>query len=283
METSFFSFNAIAYKTTINGLPTFFYRKKIIFVRSHINRYVPEMRLLFFSKYLFLLFFFAIPVVAICQTPKPTTAPAKAPEPEKKNFKIISETKDKYGQIVRKVQYTQGATTITETLILPPFPALGERIKVNPDTLNHDSLMVLVDKTNYLVAILYKRKRIRQYRAVFGPDRMKDKMMEGDRCTPEGWFKIVSKKEHGSWQKFLLIDYPNQESYTKFNERKQNGTIPSGAQIGGAVGIHGTFLSGVKMVDWGVGWTDGCIALKPEDINDFYQFVFPGTKVFVRR
>lgn len=241
------------------------------------------MRSLFFSKYLFLLFFFAVPFIAVCQTPKATTAPVKAPEPEKKNFKIISETKDKYGQVVRKVQYTQGSTTVTETLILPPFPSLGERIKVNPDTLNHDSLMVLVDKTNYLVAILYKRKRIRQYRAVFGPDRMKDKMMEGDRCTPEGWFKIVSKKEHGTWQKFLLIDYPNQESYTKFNERKQKGSIPQGAQIGGAVGIHGTFLSGVKMVDWGVGWTDGCIALKPEDINDFYQFVFPGTRIFVRR
>ncbi|KAA5534481.1 murein L,D-transpeptidase [Taibaiella lutea] len=232
-----------------------------------------------YFKYLLLLFIFIIPFTASSQTNVPT----KAPEPEKKNFKVISETKDKYGNIVRKVQYSQGATTVTETLILPPFPALGERIKVNPDTLNHDSIMVFVDKTNYLIAILYKRKRIRQYRAVFGPDRLKDKMMEGDRCTPEGWFKIVSKKEHGNWQKFLLLDYPNQASYTKFNERKQEGTIPQGAQIGGAVGIHGTFLSGVKMVDWGVGWTDGCIALKPEDINDLYQFVFPGTRVFVRK
>jgi hypothetical protein len=241
------------------------------------------MRLSNYFKYLLLLLTFTIPFTASSQNNAPATTKTPAPEPEKKNFKVISETKDKYGNIVRKVQYSQGATTVTETLILPPFPALGERIKVNPDTLNHDSIMVFVDKTNYLIAILYKRKRIRQYRAVFGPDRLKDKMMEGDRCTPEGWFKIVSKKEHGNWQKFLLLDYPNQTSYTKFNERKQDGTIPQSAQIGGAVGIHGTFLSGVKMVDWGVGWTDGCIALKPEDINDFYQFVFPGTRVFVRK
>jgi hypothetical protein len=228
------------------------------------------MRLPNYLKCLLLFFISAIPFTTSGQSkaPAPTTS-KPAPEPEKKDFKVISETKDKYGNV--------------ETLILPPFPALGERIKVNPDTLNHDSIMVFVDKSNYLVAILYKRKRIRQYRAVFGPDRMKDKMMEGDRCTPEGWFKIVSKKEHGNWQKFLLLDYPNQTSYTRFNERKHEGTIPQSAQIGGSVGIHGTFLSGVKMVDWGVGWTDGCIALKPEDINDLYQFVFPGTRVFVRR
>jgi murein L,D-transpeptidase YafK len=212
-------------------------------------------------------------------------APAAKPKPEleKVDLKVLSETKDKYGNTVRKIQYRQGASVITETLILPPFPSLGERKKINVDTLNHDSMMVLVDKTNYLVSLIYKRKRIRQYRAVFGPDRLKDKMKEGDRCTPEGWFKVVSKKEHSNWQKFILIDYPNEKSYEKFNERKQDGLIPSGAQIGGSVGIHGTFTSGVKMVDWGVGWTDGCIAMKPEDINDFYQFIWPGTRILVRK
>lgn len=212
-------------------------------------------------------------------------APAAKPkqELEKVDLKVLSETKDRYGNTVRKIQYRQGSSVVTETLILPPFPSLGERKKINVDTLNHDSMMVLVDKTNYLVSLIYKRSRIRQYRAVFGPDRLKDKMKEGDRCTPEGWFKVVSKKEHSNWQKFILIDYPNQKSYEKFNERRQEGLIASGAQIGGSVGIHGTFTSGVKMVDWGVGWTDGCIAMKPEDINDFYQFVWPGTRILVRR
>jgi murein L,D-transpeptidase YafK len=212
-------------------------------------------------------------------------APAAKPkqELEKVDLKVLSETKDRHGNTVRKIQYRQGSSVITETLILPPFPSLGERKKINVDTLNHDSMMVLVDKTNYLVSLIYKRNRIRQYRAVFGPDRLKDKMKEGDRCTPEGWFKVVSKKEHSNWQKFILIDYPNQKSYEKFNERRQEGLIAAGAQIGGAVGIHGTFTSGVKMVDWGVGWTDGCIAMKPEDINDFYQFVWPGTRILVRR
>jgi len=200
-----------------------------------------------------------------------------------KNAKIISEVKDKNGNIVRTIQYTQGAAVITEIHIFPPFPGLNERKPINPDTLNPDSLMVLVDKTNYLIAIIYKRQRIRQYRAVFGPDRLHDKMREGDRCTPEGWFKIVEKRDHSNWQKFLLLDYPNPESYKKFQERIQDGLIPRSSRIGGAVGIHGTFRGGDEMVDMGIGWTDGCVALKSVDIIDFCRFVKPGTRVYVRR
>lgn len=229
----------------------------------------------------------AAPSIAqILQQGPAKAQPAPAPKAENKevrDVKVLSEKKDKYGNIQRTIQYFEGLTKVTETVIIPPFPGLGERKKISIDTLIHDSMMVYIDKTNYLVALIYRRKRIRQYRAVFGPDRLKDKMREGDRCTPEGWFKILSKKEHGNWQRFILLDYPNDSSYARFNKRKKEGLIPAGSQIGGSVGIHGVFKSGVKMIDWGMGWTDGCIALKPEDIEDLYQFVWPGTRVYVRR
>ncbi len=199
------------------------------------------------------------------------------------DFKLLSETKDKQGNIVRKVQYRQGAALITEITISPPFPSVTERKPIDPDTLNQDSLLILVDKTNYLVAIIYKKKRIRQYRAVFGPDRLKDKMREGDRSTPEGMFRIVEKRDHNIWQKFMLLDYPTSESYDRFYERKAQHLIPSSARIGGAIGIHGIFANGDKLVDMGVGWTDGCVSLKSTDIVDLYRFVKNGTRVYVRR
>ncbi|MFT4063024.1 MAG: L,D-transpeptidase [Edaphocola sp.] len=208
---------------------------------------------------------------------------AAAPPPEKRNLKVLSEKKDKYGNITRVIEYYEGNIKITETTVAPPFPSLKDRKKINPDTLIHDSMLVYVNKTDYYVALIYRRKRIRQYRAVFGPDRLKDKMMEGDRSTPEGWFKILSKRDHGTWQKFMLLNYPNDTSYARFNERKQKGLIPANARIGGSVGIHGIFRGGEKMIDWGMGWTDGCISLKPEDIEDMYQFVWPGTRVLVKR
>lgn len=211
------------------------------------------------------------------------TIPEPKPEDEQRDLKILNETKDKYGNTIRKVSFYKGQTKIIQTIVTPPFPGLKDRKRIDPDTLNKDSLMVLVDKSNFLVAIVYKRQRIRQYRAVFGPDPKRDKMMEGDRCTPEGWFRIVAKRNHGAWQRFILLDYPNERSRELFRQRKAQGLIPANASIGGSIGIHGTFLSGVKMIDWGMGWTDGCVAMKPEDIEDFYRFVFTGTRVYVRK
>ncbi len=199
------------------------------------------------------------------------------------DIKVLKQGKDKHGNTVRVIQYKKGNSVVTETTITPPFPSVDARPKVNIDTLNQDSLMVLVDKTNYLVAIVYKRQRIRQYKAVFGPERLEDKKMEGDRMTPEGWFKVVSKRNHNSWQRFILLDYPNHHSYENFKNHKSKGAIPSSARIGGAIGFHGTLKSTAEMVDYGIGWTDGCIALKPEDIEDLYLFLQPGTRVYVRR
>jgi murein L,D-transpeptidase YafK len=201
---------------------------------------------------------------------------------EPTNYKVLCEKKDKYGNTVREIEYFENGYRKIQTTILPPFPSLKERKPINIDTLVKDSLMIFVDKEQHLLAVLYKRKRIRQYRAVFGPDRTKDKMMMGDRKTPEGWFKIVSKKDHSTWQKFILLDYPNADSYKKFNERKKQKLIPANAAIGHSVGIHGVFRGGENMIDMGIGWTDGCVALKPEDIEDLYRFCFPGVRVFIK-
>lgn len=179
---------------------------------------------------------------------------------------------------MRKVEYDNGAEAL---MFLPP--PIGERTPINIDTINKDSIIVVVEKEYNVLYILYKRKRIRQYRAVFGPDKMRDKHREGDRCTPEGWFKILSIKDHNAWQKFMLLDYPTQESYERFNARKKNGEIPSSARIGAAIGIHGTFKGGDKMVDQGFGWTDGCVALKASDIYDFSKFVQVGTRVYITK
>lgn len=178
---------------------------------------------------------------------------------------------------MKKMWHENGTVTI---MVLPP--PVGERTPINMDTIDKSQIVVVVDKSEYLLYILHKKKRIRQYRAVFGPDRMRDKHNAGDRCTPEGWFKIIAIRDHKAWQKFMLLDYPTSESYERFSERKRKGLVPPNAGIGSAIGIHGTFRGGEGMVDNGFGWTDGCVALKPSDIYDLNKFVQVGTRVFIR-
>jgi lipoprotein-anchoring transpeptidase ErfK/SrfK len=37
------------------------------------------------------------------------------------------------------------------------------------------------------------------------------------------------------------------------------------------------------MIELGVGWTDGCIALRNKDIDELYTFVGVGTRVVIRK
>lgn len=80
-----------------------------------------------------------------------------------------------------------------------------------------------------------------------------------------------------------MLDYPTAESYEKFKQRKAAGLIPQNAQIGGGVGIHGTWPHEEFAVDRYQNWTEGCISMKNEDIDELFKMIPPGTKVIIRK
>ena len=107
--------------------------------------------------------------------------------------------------------------------------------------------------------------------------------MEGDKNTPEGGFRIIAKRVHEKWCRFLSIDYPNAESREKFKQRKQRGEIPANASIGGGIGIHGTWPHEDFVIDRYKNWTLGCISMKNEHVTEIYSFVRSGTNVTIRK
>jgi lipoprotein-anchoring transpeptidase ErfK/SrfK len=118
---------------------------------------------------------------------------------------------------------------------------------------------------------------------VFGNNNLGDKMVAGDRKTPEGVFTIVSKRPHEKWDRFMMLDYPTQADYAKFEYRKEHGMIPGNAQIGGGIGIHGTWPHEDFAVDGYDNWTEGCISLKDKDVEELYNLIPVGTKVYIKR
>ena len=118
---------------------------------------------------------------------------------------------DKNGNEVTEKQLLVNNKLVYETHVIPKFVPKP----INPDTLVKDSIWIVVDKSDYKLQVFYKKKLIRKYLAVFGPDRMQDKCKRGDRCTPEGWFTIVEKHESHLYNKFIGIDYPNDSTYIK--------------------------------------------------------------------
>ncbi|MCB0699197.1 MAG: L,D-transpeptidase [Chitinophagales bacterium] len=200
-----------------------------------------------------------------------------------KDVKVVSEVEDGKGNIVRKLQYKQGSMIVTETIIMPKPVKVGGRRYINMDSINRDSIVILVDKSHYTLMVFYKRRLIRNYRAVFGPHPEQNKQMEGDRNTPEGWFTITRLNPKSKYNKFMELSYPDAKHHERFNTLKQRGVIPRNARIGGNVGIHGIWPGGDNMIELGVGWTDGCVALRNADMDDLYKIAGIGTRVFIKK
>ena len=145
------------------------------------------------------------------------------------------------------------------------------------------TVYVIIDKSDYELSVYDDKGWYATYPVVFGNNSLSDKKMEGDRNTPEGTFKITAKRIHNKWDRFLSIDYPNKESWEKFNQRKSRGEIPVSAKIGGGIGIHGTWPHEDFQIDRYKNWTLGCISMKNDDVEEIYRFIIPGTKVIIRR
>ena len=142
---------------------------------------------------------------------------------------------------------------------------------------------IVIDKSDYELYVYDAKGWYATYPVVFGNNSLADKKMEGDRNTPEGSFRIASKRVHDKWTRFLGLDYPTPESLARFNERKRRGEIPSSARPGAGIGIHGVWPHEDFVVDRYKNWTNGCISLKNSDVEDLYRYVPLGTPVTIRK
>lgn len=141
---------------------------------------------------------------------------------------------------------------------------------------------ILVIKSSYELQIFDKDGWYATYPAVFGSKSLDDKMMQGDRKTPEGTYHIIAKRPHEKWDCIMDLDYPTKADVAKFNERKAKGLIPRTAKIGDGIAIHGTWPHDDNAVDAYQMWTNGCVSLKNEDVDEVYKMAPVGTRVIIQ-
>ena len=142
---------------------------------------------------------------------------------------------------------------------------------------------LIVIKSTYELKVYDQDGWYGTYPVVFGSKSLDDKMYEGDRKTPEGTYHIASKRPHEKWDKMMVMDFPLAQDLEKFKDRKAKGLIPKGAKIGGGIAIHGTWPHDDMAVDLFQNWTNGCVALKNEDVDELYPMLPVGTEVEIRR
>jgi murein L,D-transpeptidase YafK len=145
---------------------------------------------------------------------------------------------------------------------------------------SQNTYYLIISKSDHAIRLYDSADNfLAQYPAVFGNADLGDKLMKGDKKTPEGIFHITHKRKHEKWDCFLAIDYPNKESYEKFNRRKAYGLIPPNAQIGGDIGIHGTWPNEDFAIDQNQNWTEGCVSTKNKYIEQLFAILPVGTRI----
>lgn len=148
---------------------------------------------------------------------------------------------------------------------------------------------IVISKRARKLEIFDGPKLVRSYTVVLGVSPDGDKEKEGDGRTPEGDFYIFTKNPRSSFHLSLGISYPSKDDADRgltggaitvaerdeiakaIDEKKMP---PQKTALGGEIYIHGGGVSD--------DWTQGCVALDNNDIEEIYELIDVGTPVSIR-
>ena len=134
--------------------------------------------------------------------------------------------------------------------------------------------MVVVKKSQYSMTLLKNGRPIRQYWIALGENPRGPKVRQGDKRTPEGRYLLDYKKDRSNYYKAIHISYPNLDD---LHRAKTLGVEP-----GNMVMVHGQPNRAKDKSVQRSNWTDGCIALLNQDMEEFWHLVEPGTPIEIR-
>ncbi len=161
-----------------------------------------------------------------------------------------------------------------------------------------DQYDLVISKSSQKLKIMDGEKMVRQFRITYGKGGKGAKRILGDSKTPLGSYKIVNFKRDSKFHYFMQLDYPNlldawygyKNKVITANEFKNitttiknDGVPPQNTKLGGYIGIHGLGETTEQKlaIHSEINWTQGCIAMTNEEINDLKKYVAIGTRVII--
>ena len=158
---------------------------------------------------------------------------------------------------------------------------VGRRHSLNPNVIH-----ILIQKSARILEVFDDEQLVRSYNVALGFAPDGDKEIEGDGKTPEGEFYVFTKNPQSKFHLSLGISYPSIDDAVRGidcgliseTERPQIADAirdekmpPQKTALGGEIYIHG---GGVEN-----DWTDGCVALENEEIEELFDAIPVGTRV----
>lgn len=134
---------------------------------------------------------------------------------------------------------------------------------------------VLVLKAERLLRLLDNGRTVREYQISLGKEPVGHKLYEGDRRTPEGRYVLDWRNNQSKFYRSIHVSYPNARDRARSNRL--------GKSPGGNIMIHG-IPNEFHYAPWlykGKDWTDGCISVNNEEMDEIWRLVADGTPIVI--
>jgi murein L,D-transpeptidase YafK len=129
--------------------------------------------------------------------------------------------------------------------------------------------LVVVSKKRREMVLLRGENVLRTYRIALGREPVGPKRQEGDGRTPEGRYIIDRRNAKSKYHLSLHVSYPDAADVARARE--------AGVDPGGDIMIHG-LKDGVRRDG---DWTQGCIAVTDEEMDEIWGLVGEGTAIWI--
>lgn len=132
---------------------------------------------------------------------------------------------------------------------------------------------VYVDKSERVLKLLSGDRVIKTYHIALGDSPVGHKRQEGDERTPTGSYILDYKNENSSYYRSIHVSYPNAADKAQAKKR--------GVSAGGDIMIHGqkNGLGHLAAITQQRDWTDGCIAVTNDEMDEIMALVAIDTPI----
>jgi len=135
---------------------------------------------------------------------------------------------------------------------------------------------IVVEKSQHRLSLYRAGTLLHTYLVALGQEPVGDKVRRGDNRTPEGVFRIAARNAQSRYHRALKISYPDAAHLAR---ARSLGVSP-----GGDIMIHGlpARQAWVGAAHRDFDWTEGCIAVTNEEIDEIWDAVPVGTPIVIR-
>lgn len=165
-------------------------------------------------------------------------------------------------------------------LLMAPLASQANRLSAfQPAPVTGSVDLVLVEKSAKTLYLLDGERVLRSYPIALGKNPVGHKEEAGDGRTPEGRYTLDWRNPESRFYRSIHISYPNEQDL----ERAQ----ASNRDPGEFIMIHGS-PAWVPSADWAKqwlnkeDWTEGCIAVTNDMMDEIWQLVADGTPIEIR-